>query len=601
MPITNPPSRSLTCPECLAPAASPGARTCAVHGLYLVTPAALAKLDEAPLLGQILDGKYALIDHLGGGGYGSVYRALQQPLGREVAIKVLHGLALNLKLGRERFEREAVSLARLGSPHTVRLIDFGITREGPIGLRNLPYMAMEVIEGEDLEQRLRRGPLPPDEVLALLEGVSDSLSEAHSVGIVHRDLKPSNILMTRTHSGRVIPKVIDFGIARVEGGNKSQTGFVTGTPAYMAPEQVRGESDLDHRVDVYALAAMTFELLTGRPPYVGADPVAILTAHCLSPIPTLRATLRDSKLWAFDSPLSRGLAKERADRPASVADFVAELQAAWARQHAAPPTSQPATTDEFDESPRTEFYGSGSDDDDTQFVERRGSASTAPSHVSPDAATAIHFATPLTISSLPEEAQSPRVAAASNSDFNKRRSVLVGVALGSTVAVVAFAVLMRRTPPAHAPAPSTVVASTVALPASAQPMPESQPAAAPSDPPVAASAPAAPVSVAAQSTPAKPRRSPHVAPPLVPDPPPPRRADDAPSGSAPDAAATRVATEVDRALDECRCGPATRLIGQLAALPKGSALAASRRARVAACVPVDVDHRCVKGRLVEVE
>ena len=232
------------CPECRASAPSPDARTCAAHGLYLLTAAALAKLDEAPLLGQILDGKYALVDLLGGGGYGSVYRGLQQPLGRDVAVKVLHGLALNLKLGRDRFEREALSLGRLSSQHTVRLVDVGITQSGPVGGRNLPYMVMEVIEGEDLEHRVRRCPLPPVEVLDLLDGVADSLSEAHSVGIIHRDLKPSNILMTRTHTGRTIPKVIDFGIARVEGATKSQTGFITGTAAYMSPEQARGESEL---------------------------------------------------------------------------------------------------------------------------------------------------------------------------------------------------------------------------------------------------------------------------------------------------------------------------------------------------------------------
>jgi serine/threonine protein kinase len=123
----------MRCPECRA---TPDARICATHGLYLLDAAAMAQLDQAPLLGQVLDDKYALIGLLGGGGYGSVYRGLQQPLGREVAVKVLHGLALTMKVARERFEREAQALSCLTSVHTVRLIDYGITREGQLGVRN---------------------------------------------------------------------------------------------------------------------------------------------------------------------------------------------------------------------------------------------------------------------------------------------------------------------------------------------------------------------------------------------------------------------------------------------------------------------------------
>jgi hypothetical protein len=158
---------------------------------------------------------------------------------------VLHDLALGLELGRDRFEREALALSRLSSPHTVRLIDFGITQSGPIGVRNLRYMVIELIEGEDLERRLHRGSLHPDDLLDILDGVADSLAEAHAAGTIRRDPKPSNVILTCNHTGRVVPKVIDFGIARIEGASKSQTGFVTGTPSSMGPEQVRGEAELD--------------------------------------------------------------------------------------------------------------------------------------------------------------------------------------------------------------------------------------------------------------------------------------------------------------------------------------------------------------------
>ncbi len=278
------PTADALCPACRSRPEEPAALRCPKDTLFLVEPAALARLDDAPLLGYVLDGKYALVDLLGGGGYGSVYLGLQQPLGREVAVKLLRGLALNNRTVRELFEREAVALAKLSSPHTVRLIDYGVTREGPVGLRNLPYMVMERLSGEDLERRLMRdGPLSPLEVSRLLEGVTDSLAEAHAHGVIHRDLKPSNVLMVPNRQGTLQPKVIDFGIARIESPNRSPTGMIMGTPEYMAPEQVRGGAAMDHRVDQYALGVMVFELLTNRTPFAGQDAVAVLTKHATEP------------------------------------------------------------------------------------------------------------------------------------------------------------------------------------------------------------------------------------------------------------------------------------------------------------------------------
>ena len=544
-----------------------GARVCDEHGLYLVSPEALAKLDEAPLLGQVLDAKYALIDLLGGGGYGSVYRGLQQPLGREVAVKILHGLALSMKIGRERFEREAVALARLSSPHTVRLIDFGVTQSGPVGVRNLPYMVMEVIEGEDLERRVRRGRLSPDEVLDVLDGVADSLAEAHAAGIVHRDLKPSNVLLTRSHTGRSLPKVIDFGIARVEGSNKSQTGFVTGTPSYMAPEQVRGESDPDARVDVYALAAMTYELLAGRPPYSGNDAVAILTQHCVAPVATLRGVVSDPALWIFDAPLAAGMAKDRGDRPATVTALVEALRAAWASRDApaAPPANSPNRT--------------------------MGYSSPPLSAPEDDAPTAVHIPTPLTLSNLPGE---HAVSAPTAPERPSRRLVgwLGGAAAVGTVAVGLGLWAARPEP---APAPAVAVAQPAAVTPTAPPtLPATQPPSlAPTEPPTPTSAASAPA-VVARPRPAAPPAAP-TRPVARPEP------EDRPPPAVDDTAARRKAADLDRALLDCRCLPAKRLLDDLIALPYATPHVAARRARVAACRNVDVDHKCVNGQLVEVE
>ena len=148
--------------------------------LTLTTPygldaEALAALPDHPLLGQILDEKYALVGVLGRGGTGSVYRALQQPLGRPVGVKLLHSAFLSAREGRERFEREARALAGLTSLYTVRLLDYGITRQGPAALRNIAYLVMELLDGEDLETRLTRGPLTPVDALALLDALADSL------------------------------------------------------------------------------------------------------------------------------------------------------------------------------------------------------------------------------------------------------------------------------------------------------------------------------------------------------------------------------------------------------------------------------------------
>jgi serine/threonine protein kinase len=606
-------------------------------------------LDEAPLLGQILDGKYALVGLLGGGGYGSVYRGLQQPLGREVAVKVLHGLALSLKLGRDRFEREALALSRLSSPHTVRLIDFGITQTGPVGVRNLPYMVMELISGEDLERRLRRGPMHPDELIDVLEGVADSLAEAHAAGIIHRDLKPSNVILTRSHTGRVVPKVIDFGIARIEGASKSQTGFVTGTPSYMAPEQVRGEAELDARVDVYALAAMTFELLTGRPPYLGNDPVAILTQHCVAPIPTLQATMPAAPgLWVLDAPLGAGLAKARADRPGSVTALVNALRTAWSDRdralpevapprivpissapvHAlAPPTAPagvaaPAPEPDGRPSSGTLAYASPPSGDAprpaaSSLVAAPGLPEGPPDALAPspdEGPTAVHLPTPLTLSNLPGTTASTAAAGGG------RRPTAGALVIAAGVLAGAAGLLALTRPPTDAPTGASDVPKPAAVAVVAPSPPEAvesvpSPAAPPPPPsspaPASAASSAAPASVASSPAPASVASSPATVAVAAPRTPPARApitaaprpdAEDRPA-PAPvvDGRAKATAAELDAAIDECRCLPAQRLLGVLKGLPGGPALAAPRAARVGACRPVDVDHTCVHGRLVEIE
>ena len=312
----------LFCPECrrrLSPEAGP---RCVEHGLYGLDADTLASLGDHPLLGQLLDEKYALIGVLGRGGSGSVYRGLQEPLGRPVGVKLLHSSFLGVRDGRERFEREARALASLTSPHTVRLLDYGITRQGPVSLRNIAYLVMELLEGEDLQTRIERGPLEPVEVLALLDALADSLDEAHAAGIVHRDLKPSNIVMTRRRDGREVPKLIDFGIARIVGTTHTEQGRVSGTPLYMAPEQARGDLAQGGAADVYGVGALCYELLTGHLPFTGPSATAVMLAQCQDVVPPLdgwgdgRAG-RDL-LTRLDPVIRGSLSKDPAARPASV-------------------------------------------------------------------------------------------------------------------------------------------------------------------------------------------------------------------------------------------------------------------------------------------
>ncbi|HZU99207.1 MAG TPA: protein kinase [Planctomycetota bacterium] len=215
-------------------------------------------------------GPYELLETLGTGATGTVYRARHKLLGREVALKVVRFPSGEEKDARARFAREARAAARLDHPNVARLLE--VSGEG----EPEPYLAMELVRGESLRSRLARGPLDEETALALVSKVARGLHHAHERGIVHRDLKPENVLIDE--SGE--PKVVDFGLARDARDELklTQTGAILGTPIYLAPEQVRGEAKLDARTDVWALGVLLHELVTGRPPFPGPDLLELLTA-----------------------------------------------------------------------------------------------------------------------------------------------------------------------------------------------------------------------------------------------------------------------------------------------------------------------------------
>ena len=231
----------------------------------------------------LLAGRFVIEREVGRGGVGIVYRATDEVSKAPVALKVI--AIPGVDAGEEaRFGREGRVLAGLSHPGIVRVVAFGQLDEGH------PYVAMEWLDGEDIAQRQKRAPLTLGQAVEVGAHVADALAYAHGVGIVHRDIKPSNVILVGSKAGHDWPiesKLVDFGVASAEDARLTRTGAIIGTPAYMAPEQARGDAEVDARADIYGLGATLFEMIAGRPPHVGPTPVAILARLVTTPAPRL--------------------------------------------------------------------------------------------------------------------------------------------------------------------------------------------------------------------------------------------------------------------------------------------------------------------------
>ena len=244
-----------------------------------------ADLDIDPYLGTIFNGKYELVELIGGGGSGLVYRAKQLNLGSSVALKVLHLNALAQSDTMQRFQREARVTALLSHPNIVAVRDFGVAEQGQ------PYLVMEFVDGASLAEYLKQYGRPPlREVIDVFSQACSGLEHAHQKDIVHRDIKPSNVMLIHNGDAGVIVKLVDFGLARSVNVSQvdqiTQIGDVLGSPAYMSPEQARGEL-LDRRTDIYSLGCVLFETLQGNPPFYGKDSVEILVKHITTDAPEM--------------------------------------------------------------------------------------------------------------------------------------------------------------------------------------------------------------------------------------------------------------------------------------------------------------------------
>jgi serine/threonine-protein kinase len=259
--------------------------------------------------GHVLGGRYRLGEKLGQGGMGAVYAAMQTSLGRRVAIKVLLPLLSKDASLVARFRGEAERAARLNHPNIVNVYDFGQESDGSV------WIAMELLEGEALADRMERGPMSEAEVVSMAKSTLAGLEAAHAVPLVHRDLKPDNIFIAKAAGVGEVVKILDFGIAKLLDGNAAAkltaTGLIIGTPLYMSPEQARGD-DLDHRSDLYSLGAVLYEALTGQPPFTGPNYNALLVAvlmqtprHIHELRPDLHPTLADVVMRALDKEAAR--------------------------------------------------------------------------------------------------------------------------------------------------------------------------------------------------------------------------------------------------------------------------------------------------------
>jgi class 3 adenylate cyclase/tRNA A-37 threonylcarbamoyl transferase component Bud32 len=276
--------------------------------------------------GALLDGRYRILELLGTGGMGSVYRAEHEAIGRVVAVKVLHPEHGASAAERERFRREARVAVRLRSPHVVETLDFGEDPEGRL------FLVMELLEGQPVRAVLaREGRLAPERVVRLLRQLLAGLEAAHTAGIVHRDLKPENLWLDGSGLGERL-RLLDFGIAKwtgiASGTAQTQAGLVVGTPEYLAPEQAVG-GEVDHRSDLYSTGILAFVLLTGRHPFDTRDVRALLAAHAYRAVPSPSSLVPE--LTAYPRLLetvARATEKERERRPGSARELIQALEGA---------------------------------------------------------------------------------------------------------------------------------------------------------------------------------------------------------------------------------------------------------------------------------
>src|SRR5579862_7385834 len=282
-----------------------------------------------PFIGRdILNGQFQILQKVGAGGMGAVYKALQPEMNRMVGVKILHPKLADRKDLVSRFRREARALSQLTHPNTVKVFLYGELDDGSL------YIIMEFLEGKNLNQTVRTdGPFAVERALPILIQAAGALDEAHKAGIIHRDLKPENIFLVQSGAHRDFPKLLDFGLAKV--GERqmrpgsiilTQEGMVFGTPEFMSPEQAQGRA-LTPASDVYSLAVILYEVLTGKLPFEAKNAMDYIQLHVTGkPVPLNQRVPGKTFPALLEQIVHRALAKHPEERFASAADFGTAMQ-----------------------------------------------------------------------------------------------------------------------------------------------------------------------------------------------------------------------------------------------------------------------------------
>ncbi|HEY5950293.1 MAG TPA: serine/threonine-protein kinase [Kofleriaceae bacterium] len=295
-------------------------------------PTPLAGTPAVSLTGEIvgttLSGRYLVTRKIGQGGMGAVYEATHTLIGKRVAVKVLLEKYAQREAIVRRLKQEAQLASSIGNEHIIDITDFGNTEDGRT------FVVMEFLDGESLAECLSREPkLPENRILRISHQAASALAAAHAKGVVHRDIKPENIFLLKRKELDFV-KVVDFGISKSlrasaddeEAVRLTQTGMVLGTPLYMSPEQARGDDDLDHRVDIYALGVIMYEAATGRVPFGGNNYLSVIS-QVLNEDPKPVREVRPELSEEFEAIVNRAMAKNREDRYANATDMLYDLSA----------------------------------------------------------------------------------------------------------------------------------------------------------------------------------------------------------------------------------------------------------------------------------
>ena len=271
-----------------------------------------------PRVGQILQGRYRIMERVAAGAMGVVYRGERVMLARPVAVKFLHPWIASQQAFRTRFETEARAMSRLSHPNCVSVIDFG--------LEGSPYVVMDFIAGSTLRQLLGGGRLAPVRAVGIARQLLAGVAHAHAQGIVHRDLKPENLILGDTAGLADHVRILDFGLAKLRDGPAMTAGMAIGTPGYMSPEQTGAPGEIDGRTDIYAVGILLFEMLAGRKPFVSEKIAEILLMHRDTPPPSLRQLVPEAGISGeLEDVVNRALAKRPESRFGTATEFAQAL------------------------------------------------------------------------------------------------------------------------------------------------------------------------------------------------------------------------------------------------------------------------------------